>query len=237
MKKFFLFVFALSALSGLHAEQPGDWARYGRYEKQNAELAGKPVEVVFMGNSITEGWVKIDPDFFVKNGFVGRGISGQTTLEMLARFRNDVIGIKPEAVVILAGINDIAQNKGPISLENIFGNIVSMCELARHNGIRVVLCSVLPCDHFAWRPSIDPGPKVIALNEMLKRYAARNKIVYVDYHTAFDNGQGGLTERFSKDGCHPTLYGYSLMEPMVADGINKALRTRKVRYVTPVPLQ
>lgn len=229
-----LFALALFAAASLSA-QPRDWAQYGRYEKQNAALSGKPVEVVFMGNSITDNWISSDPAFFEKNGFVDRGISGQTTCEMLARFRRDVVDLKPEAVVILAGINDIAQNNGPISLENAFGNIVSMCDLARYNGIRVVLCSVLPCDRFSWRPGIEPAGPVKRLNALLKEYARKEKIVFVDYHSAFDNGRGGLSARFSQDGCHPTLYGYTLMEPMVVEGINKALRTRKARYTTPTP--
>ena len=138
-------------------------------------------------------------------------------------------------MVILAGINDIAQNNGAIKLENVFGNIVSMCELAKFNGIRVVLCSVLPCDRFSWRPEIKPAAAVAELNTMLRQYAAEHKIPYVDYHAAFDNGSGGLDARFSQDGCHPTLYGYTLMEPMVVEGINKALRTKRARYTTPTP--
>lgn len=235
MKKIVLLSLALFAAAALHAEQPRDWAQFGRYEKQNAELAGCPVEVVFMGNSITDNWIGADPAFFEKNGFVDRGISGQTTSEMLVRFRRDVIDLHPDAVVILAGINDIAQNNGAIKLENTFGNIVSMCELAKHNGIRVVLCAVLPCDRFSWRPGATPAAAVRELNALLKRYAAEHKIPYVDYHAAFDNGAGGLDARFSHDGCHPTLYGYTLMEPMVIEGINKALRTKKARYTTPTP--
>ena len=154
---------------------------------------------------------------------------------MLARFRRDVIDLNPKAVVILAGINDIAQNNGAIKLENVFGNIVSMCELAKFNGIRVVLCSVLPCDRFSWRPEIKPAAAVAELNTMLRQYAAEHKIPYVDYHAAFDNGSGGLDARISQDGCHPTLYGYTLMEPMVVEGINKALRTKQARYTTPTP--
>ena len=144
MKKIVLLSLSVFAAFSLSAQQPRDWAQYGRYERQNAALAGEPVEVVFMGNSITDNWIGADPDFFARNGFVDRGISGQTTAEMLARFRRDVIDLNPKAVVILAGINDIAQNNGAIKLENVFGNIVSMCELAKFNGIRVVLCSVLP---------------------------------------------------------------------------------------------
>jgi len=234
MKKIFLLACILSAGAAVRAEQPRDWAQYGRYAAQNAEIDGA-VEAVFMGNSITDHWIGQDPDFFERNAFVDRGISGQTSVEMLARFRRDVIDLHPKAVVILAGINDIAQNMGPISLENTFGNIVSMCELARYHRIRVVLCSVLPCDRFSWRPEIAPAAEVVRLNEMLKRYAEQNRIVYVDYHTAFDNGQGGLDARFSHDGCHPTLYGYTLMEPLVTEGINQALHTKKRYYVTPVP--
>ncbi len=213
MKKIVLLSLAVFAALSLSAQQPRDWAQYGRYEQQNAALAGESVEV----------------------GFVDRGISGQTTAVMLARFRRDVIDLNPKAVVILAGINDIAQNNGAIKLENVFGNIVSMCELAKFNGIRVVLCSVLPCDRFSWRPEIKPAAAVAELNTMLRQYAAEHKIPYVDYHAAFDNGSGGLDARFSQDGCHPTLYGYTLMEPMVVEGINKALRTKQARYTTPTP--
>ena len=234
MKKIVLFIVLSALFAGARAGEPRDWAQYGRYAAQNAAVE-RPVEAVFMGNSITDNWAAHDSEFFVRNGFVGRGISGQTSIEMLARFRRDVIDLHPKAVVILAGINDIAQNLGPIALENTFGNIESMCELARCHGIRVVLCSVLPCDRLSWRPDIGPAAEVVRLNDMLKRYAERNRIAFVDYHAAFDNGKGGLDARFSHDGCHPTFYGYTLMEPLVTEGINKALRTRKKRYVTPVP--
>lgn len=236
MKKILLFFLLFAAGSAARAERPGDWAGYDRYAAQNAEVT-EPVEVVFMGNSITDFWIANDPDFFSRNGFLDRGISGQTTMQMLARFRQDVIGLRPKAVVILAGINDIAQNQGPILLENTFGNIVSMCELAQSNRIRVVLCSVLPCDRCSWRPEVEPAPLVAHLNKMLKAYAVDNRIPYVDYHAAFANANGGLDKRFSNDGCHPTFWGYTLMEPLVAEGINKALRSNKAWYVTPVPQQ
>lgn len=236
MKKILLLVLLFAAAGNVRAERPRDWAQYGRYAARNAEVT-EPVEAVFMGNSITDLWIANDPDFFTRNGFLDRGISGQTTMQMLARFRQDVIDLHPEAVVILAGINDIAQNQGPISLENTFGNIVSMCELAQANRIRVVLCSLLPCDRCSWRPEVEPAPLVARLNEKLKAYAAQNKIAYVDFYAAFANANGGLDQRFSKDGCHPTLYGYMQMEPLVVEGINRALRTKKARYVTPVPQQ
>ncbi len=181
MKKIVLLSLALFSVAALRADGPVDWAQYGRYELQNAVL-DRPVEVVFMGNSITDSWIRVDPDFFERNGFLDRGISGQTTVHMLARFRSDVIDLKPQVVVILAGINDIARNNGPIELENVFGNIVSMCDLARYNGIKVVLCSLLPCDRFSWRPEMEPADEVRRLNTMLERYAAEQKIPYVDYH-------------------------------------------------------
>ena len=235
MKKIVLLSLSVFAAFSLFAQQPRDWAQYGRYEQQNAALTGEPVEVVFMGNSITDNWIGADPDFFARNGFVDRGISGQTTAEMLARFRRDVIDLNPKAVVILAGINDIAQNNGAIKLENVFGNIVSMCDLARYNGIKVVLCSLLPCDRFSWRPEMDPAEEVRRLNTMLERYAAEQKIPYVDYHRALDNGSGGMSEEFSQDGCHPVLSGYLRMEPLVVEGINRALGVQKTWYTTVLP--
>ena len=213
MKKIVLLSLSVFAAFSLSAQQPRDWAQYGRYERQNAALAGEPVEVVFMGNSITDNWIGADPDFFARNGFVDRGISGQTTAEMLARFRRDVIDLNPKAVVILAGINDIAQNNGAIKLENVFGNIVSMCELAKFNGIRVVLCSVLPCDRFSWRPEIKPAAAVAELNTMLRQYAAEHKIPYVDYHTPMAAADGSMIAEYTYDGVHPTEAGYRAWTP------------------------
>ena len=234
MKKIVLLSLALFSVAALRAEGPADWAQYGRYELQNAVL-DRPVEVVFMGNSITDGWIRVDPDCFERNGFPDRGTSGQTTVQMLARFRSDVIDLKPQVVVILAGINDIARNNGPIKLENVFGNIVSMCDLARYNGIKVVLCSLLPCDRFSWRPEMEPADEVRRLNTMLERYAAEQKIPYVDYHRALDNGSGGMSEELSQDGCHPVLSGYLRMESLVVEGINRALGVQKTWYITVLP--
>ena len=218
MKKIVLLSLALFSVAALRADGPVDWAQYGRYELQNAVL-DRPVEVVFMGNSITDSWIRVDPDFF----------------EMLARFRSDVIDLKPQVVVILAGINDIARNNDPIELENVFGNIVSMCDLARYNGIKVVLCSLLPCDRFSWRPEMEPADEVRRLNTMLERYAAEQKIPYVDYHRALDNGSGGMSEELSQDGCHPVLSGYLRMESLVVEGINRALGVQKTWYITVLP--
>lgn len=146
MKKIVLLSLALFSVAALRADGPVDWAQYGRYELQNAVL-DRPVEVVFMGNSITDSWIRVDPDFFEQNGFLDRGISGQTTVQMLARFRSDVIDLKPQVVVILAGINDIARNNGPIELENVFGNIVSMCgsgPLQRDQGGALFVAALRP---------------------------------------------------------------------------------------------
>ena len=201
--------------------QPRDWANFGRYSKQNDEIAGHKVNAVFMGNSITDNWARLDPEFFSSHGFVGRGISGQTTSEMLVRFRRDVLDLEPEAIAILAGINDIAQNNGYISLENTFGNIVSMCELAKAHRIKVIICSTLPCDRLSWRPEIKPAEQVKELNAMLKDYADRNRILFVDYWSVMANGNGGLDKEISGDGCHPNIDGYEIMEKTFLDATRR----------------
>jgi lysophospholipase L1-like esterase len=141
-----------------------------------------------MGNSITEFWPYNDTTFFESNGYINRGISGQTTPQMLVRFRPDVIALHPDVVVILAGINDIAQNTGPIALEHIMGNIATMAQLAQINKIKVVLCSVLPAIDFNWRPGLEPADKIIRLNSMIKSYCDENDIVYVDYWSNMQDG-------------------------------------------------
>ncbi len=191
-----------------------DFANYAKYEKQNQEvIAGKIApNSIFMGDSITEGWVSKDPDFFKKNNFVGRGISGQVTSQMLLRFREDVIRLKPERVIILGGTNDIAENQGPISLDKVFGNIVSMAELAKANGIKVILCSVLPAYDFGWRKDMHPADKVIALNKMIEAYAKKHNIPYVDYHSQMKDSRNGLDKIYTEDEIHPTEKGYEKME-------------------------
>lgn len=204
-----------------------DWPNLERYKAANMELEpSKEGEqrVVFMGNSITEGWLKARPDFFANKPYVNRGIGGQTTPQMLIRFRPDVIDLNPAVVVILAGINDIAENTGPTTLEAIAGNIYSMIELAQSNNIKVVLCSVLPAADFPWRPGKEPVKKVRALNEMLKKYAQQNNVVYVDYHAATRNDKDGLKDEYGYDGVHPNETGYKVMEPLVEKGIKLALK-------------
>jgi len=230
MKKPILMI-AIAFVATTTFAQNKDWAQFGRYEKQNAEISTSP-EVVFMGNSITDNWYKLDEPFFKNNNFAGRGISGQTTVEMLARFRKDVVELNPKAVVILAGINDIAQNNGSIKLENVLSNIISMSELARYHKIKVILCSVLPCNQFGWRPDIQPSEDVKHLNAMIKDYACKNKMTFVDYYTPLVNDAGGLSPELSKDGCHPVFNCYTTMELIVTKGIKKALKNRKTYDVS-----
>ena len=159
---------------------------------------------------------------------MGRGISGQTTSEMLVRFRRDVIDLQPQVVVILAGTNDVAENNGKISLQNALGNIKSMCGLARAHKIKPVLCSVLPCDFFHWRKDItDPAKKIIELNAMIRDYAEQEKILYVDYHTAMAKPDGAMIDSLTYDHCHPSAAGYRVMESVVQPIIRKALKSRK----------
>jgi lysophospholipase L1-like esterase len=237
------FVFALCACVPAYAQKKcptqKDCAKFYRYEKANAEILASGVrpDVVFMGNSITQNWAKFHPDFFTKNNFLGRGISGQTTSHMLVRFRRDVLDLNPRAVVIMAGINDIALNNGKISHENILGNIISMCELAKLHKIKVILCSVTPAYSFRWRPNVDfvPADEIIRLNKMIREYAESHKIPYVDYHSALVDERKGMNRKYHKDEVHPNKLCFAeVLEPMILKAINKVLRT-KHSYTTPTP--
>lgn len=201
-----------------------DWANLKRYEKENAALqtpTASEKRVVFMGNSITEGWLRTHSSFFEGKPYVDRGISGQTTPQMLLRFRQDVINLKASVVVILAGINDIAQNTEPITLEETAGNIFCMAELAKANGISVIICTVLPASDFPWRPEMEPGPKVVKLNVILNKYAKENNIPFVDYYSPMVNDSLGLKKELGDDGVHPNEKGYMIMEPIVEKAISK----------------
>lgn len=212
-------IFAIMGIGSVKAAGKNDWAQFGRYAEANAALQSSP-DVVFFGNSITDFWPGKSPRFWGEHpGYVGRGISGQTTCEMLVRFRSDVVNLHPKAVAILAGINDIAQNIGYISLDNVLGNIVSMVEIARANGIKVALCSVVPCNHFAWRPEMRPAEDVRRLNALIADYVARRGdagVKYVDYYTPMANAEGGLDPVLSADGCHPSAEGYAIMENVIS---------------------
>lgn len=219
MRKWFVLAMCTLATSSLFSQQ-NDWAQFGRYAEANKSVE-TPTRVVFMGNSITDGWWNTDSLFFKNNRYIGRGIGGQTTAQMLVRFRADVIDLQPKAVVILAGTNDIAQNNGYIAPENILGNIISMAELAKANNIDVVLCSILPAYEYGWRKGLEPADKIIALNKMIKEYADRHNLTYVDYHSALKDARNGLPEKYSKDGVHPTMDGYKIMERLISEALKK----------------
>lgn len=204
-----------------------DWAQLKRYAQANAELpAPVPGEdrVVFIGNSITEVWAPHFASMFPGKPYIGRGIGGQTTPQLLVRFRQDVIALKPRVVVILAGTNDIAGNTGPATLEMIEDNLASMAELAKANGIRVVLSSVLPVYDYSWRPGLEPAQKIIALNHWMKDYAAKHGAVYLDYHSAMADERMGLRGELTPDGVHPNEAGYRIMAPLTELAIREALR-------------
>ena len=220
MKKILLLPVLLIALT-MSAQQK-DWAQFYRYEGKNDSLTTRP-DVVFMGNSITDCWADTVPSFFADNNFVGRGISGQVSSQMLVRFQEDVISLHPKVVVICCGTNDIAQNNGYISLEHILHNIKSMCQLARANKIKPVVCSTLPAKGFKWRPEMKPANDIIRLNEMIKAFAQENKIPYVDYHSALKDEENGLPRKYSKDGVHPNAQGYAVMESVIMPVLKKVL--------------
>jgi lysophospholipase L1-like esterase len=199
-----------------------DFANLRRYRDENSGItSSNKHRVVFMGNSITELWKTVDSSFFLSNpSFVNRGIGGQTTPQMLIRFRNDVINLNPSVVVILAGTNDIAGNTGPATINDIYGNIVSMAELATVNNIKVILCSVLPAFDYPWRPGLEPAGKIVKLNTMLRDYAIDHNHVFVDYHTPMADSRNGLKGEYSEDGVHPNLNGYKVMEVLVLNAIS-----------------
>jgi lysophospholipase L1-like esterase len=202
-----------------------DWPWLGKFKEANLQLA-PPAKgenrVVFMGDSITEGW-HLDQSFPAKP-YINRGISGQTTPQMVLRFRQDVIALKPKVVVILAGTNDIAGNTGVETPEQIEDNLASMADLASANHIRVVLCSILPAYDYPWTPGMAPAPKIVAINAWLKAYAAERGYFYVDYHTAMKDARDGLPPELSHDGVHPNPAGFAMMVPLVEAGIAKALK-------------
>ena len=235
MKKLLVAIALLmvNAANGNAQTQPDplrtDWPNLAKYREENAKLgppAANENRVVFIGNSITEGWAQYFPTMFPGKPYINRGIGGQTTPQMLIRFRQDVIALQPKVVVILAGINDIAGNTGPSTLEMIEDNLASMTELAQSNGIRVVLSSVLPAIDFPWRRGLEPAPKVIALNKWLKDYAVKRGALYLDYHSAMSDADGGMRAGLASDGVHPTEAGYRVMAPLVEQAIADALRRK-----------
>ncbi|MFT6337208.1 MAG: lysophospholipase L1-like esterase [Halioglobus sp.] len=204
-----------------------DWADLEKYKSANEalpELQKEEKRIVFMGNSITEGWVSMRPDFFRNNPFVGRGISGQTTPQMLIRMRQDVLNLNPNVVVILAGTNDIAGNTGPATLDQILDNLKSMAELADANGIKVILSSVLPVYDYPWSPGLEPNIKIPELNKMIESYSKSKGYYYLDYFSKMADERNGLPKKYAEDEVHPTVLGYSVMEPLVLNAIVNVLK-------------
>ncbi len=207
--------------------QSQDWPYLNRYQTENDKLSPLKLgekRIVFMGDSITELWSVVHPSFFSEKSYINRGIGGQTSPQMLVRFRADVIALKPSVVVLLAGANDIAQNTGPSTLEMIANNIISMVELATANNIKVILCSVLPAFDFYWRQGLEPAGKIVTLNKMILEYADANDILYLDYYSAMVDDQKGLNSIYSEDGVHPNKAGYEVMVPLAHEAIRLALK-------------
>lgn len=216
----------LTSLGLTNSIKAQDWPNLAQFQEANAALEA-PAEnedrVVFMGNSITIGWINSRPEFFEGKPWINRGISGQTTPQMLVRFRQDVVELKPKVVVLLAGTNDIAGNTGPSTIEMIMDNIKGMAEIAHSNGIKVVLSSTLPAYDYPWKPGLEPAPKIIALNKMIKAYCDVTGHVYLDYFSAMVDDRGGLPKKYAADEVHPTKEGYAVMEPLAEAAIAQAL--------------
>jgi len=197
-----------------------DWPNLKKYSQENEavkkqENSGE--RIIFMGNSITEEWKRLSSDFFLNENFINRGIGGQTSPQMLIRFRQDVVDLSPKGVVILCGTNDIAGNTGPSTIEMIENNIQSMSEIAASNGISVYLCSVLPVYDYPWAPGLEPAEKITTLNQWIEGYARKKNHVYIDYHTPMKDEKNGLKKEFSEDGVHPNSKGYKIMEKIVLE--------------------
>ena len=228
MKKIILSVIATMAIVFSAQAAGDDWANFKRYANANIEVKALPQsqrKVVFMGNSITDNWANRHGDWFKENGYIGRGISGQTTYQMVLRFYEDVVNLHPKAVVINGGTNDIAQNNHPYVEDRTFQNIVTMTQIAKANGIKVILTSITPCDHYTWRPEIkDVIAKIKSLNARIKEYAKKNKFQYVDYWTEMANEQGAMRDGISEEGCHPNAAGYAIMGPLVQKAIKKVVK-------------
>ena len=201
-----------------------DWANFKKYAEQNkavpARIKGEK-RVVFLGNSIFEGWIRLRPEFFAGKPYYDRGISGQTTPQMLLRFYEDVLALDPDVLVLKAGINDIAQNTGPYNPLQTLNNIKAIAQLARVNNIKVILCSVLPASDFRWRPGLEPGDKVIALNNAIRDFAKTEGFYYLDLYSAVVDDNKGMKAEYANDGVHPTVEGYKVLEPLVEDAIRK----------------
>jgi len=221
--KLYLSLLAIVIFTNMNAQ---DWANVARFKAENELVIENkaPVKMVFMGNSMTEGWKLFDPNFFNSTDYVNRGIGGQTTPQMLIRFKQDVLDLKPKGVVILAGTNDIAGNTGPMSIQEIYNQIESMAGLAALNKIEVFLCSVLPVYDYPWKPGLKPAPKIVALNEMLKTLAGEKNYLYIDYFSEMSDDKNGLKASLGADGVHPNEKGYEIMKRVLLNTIGPSFK-------------
>lgn len=230
MKKL-LFILTMSTVSLMSSAEYPSWLHLSKYAAANKELQSQPNNgdrVIFMGNSITECWYLRHQVFFDENpNYICRGIGGETTCQFLNRFREDVINNKPAVVVLNGGTNDIAENTGTYNADFTFGNIASMAELARANGIRVILTSILPVKYYSWNYSITDAPdKIQAMNARIKKYAEDNGFTYVDYYTPMVVDGGAINPAYSEDGVHPIPAGYVVMESIIVPVIEKELKAK-----------
>ena len=232
MKKCNVFVYFLMLniiLSSANAQNKIDeswinWTNFKKYANQNMEAKSKQkgeIRVVFLGNSIFEGWSSARPDFFNNKPYYNRGISGQVTAQMLLRFQEDVVNLDPDVLVLKAGINDIAENAGPYDQQKTLNNIKSIVQLAKANKIKIVLCSVLPANRFVWRPALTPADKVIELNVALQAYAKQENVLYLDLYAAVVDDKKGMKADYANDGVHPTVEGYKVLEHLVEEAIKR----------------
>ncbi len=226
MKLITTLIIALFMTSIIQAQ---DWANLNQFRKENQQLSvqkSNENRIVFFGDSITEGWSKFDSSFFKGRPYINRGISGQTTPQMLIRFTQDVVNLNPRVVVILAGTNDIAGNSGPSTLKMILDNIIAMTQIAQANSIEVVLSSVHPVFDYPWKQGLKPAEKIDSLNGMIKKFAEENDAIYLDYYSAMVNEQKGLDSNYTYDGVHPNIKGYEIMAPLAEEAINKVLNQK-----------
>ena len=234
MKKLTLIMLAItSSLCAFGAEETpkmpyAEWARFNRYQKENIEYKEKNAEppvAVFMGDSIIDMWSNvIHKEFFKENNYLGRALCGQVTIQMIARFRKDVLEFNPKVVVIMGGTNDIAENEGYTELDDIAGNVINMAELAAANKMVPVICSITPAGEYRWRKRIENvAQKIIDVNKMLKDYCDKRGVIYLDYHSALADKDGAMPAEYSGDGVHPNLKCYKIMEPLTKAAVDKAL--------------
>ena len=223
-----ILLMTMMAMGCLNMQAQNDFANFQRYYEDNQKVKNLPQEqrkVVFMGNSITQNWWSRHSSFFTDNGYIGRGISGQTSYQMVLRFYEDVVKLHPKAVVINAGTNDIALNNHPYVEERTLQNIITMAEMAKANKIKVILTTVTPCDHYTWRPEVtNVIEKIKSLNARIEAYAKSHKCLFVDYFSAMADERGAMREGISDEGCHPNVAGYEIMEPLVQAAIRKVVK-------------